>query len=78
MDTVQLLPRTRELLANCELSLKEIADGSGLGFEWLKKFKSEADHDFGVNRVQTLHDFLLEHQPTPPKKEGAKRAAAAR
>lgn len=58
METVQLLPKTRDLLAKCDLPLKEIADGAGVGFEWLRKFKSQADHDFGVQKVQALHDYL--------------------
>lgn len=58
METVQLLPKTRELLSDCDLPLKEIADGAGVGFEWLRKFKAQADHDFGVQKVQALHDYL--------------------
>lgn len=59
METVQLLPKTRELLANCDRPLKEIADGAGVGLEWLKKFRQRAEHDFGVKRVQALHDYLV-------------------
>lgn len=58
METVQLLPKTRDLLAKCDLPLKEIADGAGVGFEWLRKFKAHAEHDFGVSKVQALHDYL--------------------
>lgn len=76
MDTAQLLPRTRELLANCDRPLREISDGSGVGFEWLKKFKAEAAHDFGVNRVQALHDWLTENQPTAPEEARARQHRA--
>ena len=53
-----LLQKTRELLDKCDLSLPEIANMSGVGYEWLKRFKREADPDPRVSRVQTLHNFL--------------------
>lgn len=58
MDELALLPRTRALLARCDRPLWEIAEGAGVGFEWLRKFKSGAEHDFGVHKVQALHDYL--------------------
>jgi hypothetical protein len=76
METVQLLPKTRDLLAKCDRPLKEIADGAGVGLEWLKKFRQQADHDFGVNKVQALHDYLVEiDDAETPQKEGRKRSA---
>lgn len=77
METVQLLPKTRDLLAKCDRPLKEIADGAGVGLEWLKKFRQQADHDFGVNKVQALHDFLVSPDAENPQKEGRKRSAAS-
>ena len=58
MNDRALLPKTRALLSKCDLPLKEIADGAGVGFEWLRKFKSKSKHDFGVGKVQRLHDYL--------------------
>lgn len=53
-----LLARTVELLNASELSTREIADGARVGFEWLRKLRAGAPHDFGVSRVQAVHDFL--------------------
>ena len=57
-----LLQKTRELLDNCDLSLPEIANMSGLGYEWLKWFKRESTKDPGIKRVETLHNFLAQRQ----------------
>lgn len=53
----RLLPKTRRLLSKCDRPLQEIADGAGVGFEWLRSFKG-SEHDFGVGKVQKLHDYL--------------------
>lgn len=58
-----LLPETHVLLSRYlkfrDRPLKDIADGAGLGVEWLRKFKARSTHDFGVKKVQTLHNYLL-------------------
>lgn len=79
METAQLLPTTRALLANCDLPLSEIAQGAGVGLEWLKKFKNpNTDHDHGVNRVQALHDYLasIQHETTRAPKRASPAAQA--
>ena len=55
-----LLDRTRQLLADTDLSLPEIAEGAGdpVKYEWLKKFAGDYGSDPGVTRTQHLHDFL--------------------
>ena len=55
-----LLRRTRDLLAQTNLSLREIAEGAGppVTYEWLKKFAGDYQSDPTVTRVQTLHNFL--------------------
>lgn len=55
-----LLTRTRKLLDQCELPLREIADRAGppVKYEWLKKFAGDYDRDPSIGRVQRLHDFL--------------------
>lgn len=55
-----LLSKTRKLLADCELPLREIAAGAGepVTHEWLKKFAGDYQSDPTVTRVQRLHDFL--------------------
>jgi hypothetical protein len=55
-----LLDRTLDLLRNCDVSLPELANMSGLGYEWLKKLKAGEIPDPGVNRIQKLHDFLAQ------------------
>lgn len=67
MERGQLLPATRALFESCKLPLKEIADGADVGLEWLKKFSQRAKHDYGVNRVQRLHDYLLSIQHNKPR-----------
>lgn len=55
-----LLDRTLDLLRNCDVSLPELANMSGLGYEWLKKLKAGDIPDPGVNKIQKLHDFLVQ------------------
>jgi hypothetical protein len=59
-----LLTKTRKLLADCELPLREIAAGAGdpVTHEWLKKFAGDYQSDPTVTRVQTLHDFLVKQK----------------
>lgn len=40
------------------LSLRQIAEDTGLGVEWIKKVLYEEDMDPGVNKVQTLYEYL--------------------
>ena len=55
-----LLERTRKLLAESDLPLREIANGAGdpVKYEWLKKFAGDYESDPAIGRVQRLHDFL--------------------
>lgn len=55
-----LLDRTRQLLAECDLPLREIAEGAGepVKYEWLKKFAGDYESDPAIGRIQRLHDFL--------------------
>jgi len=55
-----LLDRTLELLKNCDASLPEVANMSGLRYEWLKKLKAGDIPDPSVNKIQKLHDFLVQ------------------
>lgn len=59
MQSVTLLSKTRELLALCTQTLPQVAQGSGLTYEWLKKFRTDAIPDPSVNKVQQLHDYLV-------------------
>lgn len=61
-----LLSKTRRLLAECEMPLREIALGAGdpVTHDWLKKFAGDYQSDPTVTRVQTLHDFLVRQKRT--------------
>lgn len=58
MKAAPLLDRTRNLLGKTPEKLTHIAKNSGLGYEWLKKFKMDAIPNPGVRNVQQLHDYL--------------------
>lgn len=55
----KLLDRTERLFrqTNKLISLREIAERSSVGFEWLRKFSQGKIDDPGVKSVQALHDF---------------------
>jgi hypothetical protein len=40
------------------LTLKDVAEGSGLPEAWLKSFASRKINDPSVNRVETLYTYL--------------------
>jgi hypothetical protein len=56
--TVSMLEKTVGLLKSCGLPLNEVANTTGLGYEWLKKLKQGDIQDPGVNRIEKLHNFL--------------------
>lgn len=62
--TESLLSRTKKLLAQRgELTLREIAEGAGVGHEWLRSFAyGERIKDPGVTRLEKLHNFLADYQ----------------
>lgn len=58
MQNLPMLDKTRNLLLSCDMSLRDISNMTGLGYEWLRKFKADLIPDPSVNKVQVLHDFL--------------------
>jgi hypothetical protein len=62
MEQAPLMQKTLELLRKCDLPLTEIATKSNLGVEWLKKLKAGSIPDPSVNRIQRLHDFLVQRE----------------
>lgn len=61
MESQSLLDKTRELVRNREgLTLRQIAEGADVDFEWLSKFARGEINDPGVRKVQAVHDFLSE------------------
>jgi hypothetical protein len=59
MQPASLLKQTRKLLAEATDPLQEIANDSGVGIEWLKKFRADLIPNPGVIRVQKLYDYLV-------------------
>lgn len=60
MEDQPILDKTIDLLENCDLGLPEISNMSGLGYEWLKRFKRGEIPNPGVRNIQQLHDFLVQ------------------
>ena len=64
MRSMALLDRTETLLRhalNQGRSLRELAPEDGpVEYEWLKKFSAGKVKDPSVNRIQALHDRLVE------------------
>jgi hypothetical protein len=60
--TERLLERTkallRDALAEDGVTIPQLAEKSGLGYEWLKKFAAGDIPDPRIKRLQCLHDFL--------------------
>lgn len=61
-ETCELLERTYELLLESPLTVREVAEGAGVGYEWLAKFKHRRIPSPGVIPVCRLHDFLSAYQ----------------
>lgn len=62
-STESLLSRTKKLLAQRgALTLREIAEGAGVGHEWLRSFVyGDRIKDPGVTRLEKLHNFLTDY-----------------
>jgi hypothetical protein len=59
MARQNLLGSTYQLLDESTLKYREIAAGSGVGFNWLIKFSRREIEEPGVKKVQAVYDFLL-------------------
>lgn len=57
-----LLDRTYQLLSERTLSLREIAEQTKLDESWLAKFHRKVIPDPSVNKVQRLHDYLVDQK----------------
>jgi transcriptional regulator with XRE-family HTH domain len=61
-STESLLSRTKKLLdQRGELSLREIAEGAGVGHEWVRGLTYGAIKDPGISRLEKLHNFLTDY-----------------
>lgn len=61
MDGKTLLESTYEQLKARDraLTLRRIAEGAGVDYEWLAKFSQNRINDPGVQKVEAVHKFLL-------------------
>lgn len=60
--TESLLSRTKKLLeARGDLTLREIAEGAGVGHEWVRKLVYGGIDDPGVSRLEKLYAYLSEY-----------------
>ena len=56
---MDMVSETIELLKNRgDLSLRQVADGAHVDFEWLRKFHKQAINDPGVRKVERVHNYL--------------------
>jgi hypothetical protein len=77
--TLALVSRRGELVSDATgkgMTLRELAEGAGVDFEWLSKFSRGEITDPGVSKVQRVHDFLVPLIPMP-RKRAAERARAS-
>lgn len=59
--TESLLDRTKKLLAERgDTSLREIADGADVDFEWVKSIHYNRIADPGVLKLEKLHLYLVD------------------
>ncbi len=60
-STESLLDRTKKLLdQRGEASLREIADGAGVGHEWVRSLAYGRSENPGIKPLEKLHNFLTE------------------
>lgn len=50
------------MLASREESLREIANGAGVGYHWLTKYWQGKFSEPGIFKIQRVHDYLLSRQ----------------
>ncbi len=62
MEDLPLLDITLLRLKNRQESLRAVASGAGVEFEWLAKFGQGRIADPGVRKVQKVHDYLSKKQ----------------
>jgi hypothetical protein len=44
------------------LNMRQIADDTGLGYDWLRSLNSGRIPNPGVQKIEKLHDYLAAHQ----------------
>jgi len=56
---MDLFTDTQKLVADSNLSYRTIANHTGLGERWLRRYMKGDYQDVGVRRLQKLRDYLL-------------------
>jgi hypothetical protein len=64
MNESELLTQTYTLLDQSGEPIRVIADGAGVNYHWLGKFKQRRFENPGVITVERLHRFLSERAPS--------------
>jgi len=73
MDSLDFV---RGQLAGTERSLREVADGAGVGQSWLRMFARGEIPDPGYSKVKALADYFLRVGGRPaPERESARPGA---
>lgn len=76
-QTESLVSRTKNLLAQRgDLSLREVAKGAGVGYEWLRKFAYDLIEEPSANRIERLHNYLADYQAAQRFKRDAETRAS--
>lgn len=61
--TESLLTKTKRLLQERgDLSLREIAQGAGVGHQWLRSLCYGAIKEPGVTKLEKVHNYLIEYR----------------
>jgi hypothetical protein len=62
-QTESMLEQTKNLLEQRgELTLREIAAGAEVGYEWLRKLAYNGVSNPGVTQVERVHRYLTDYQ----------------
>lgn len=59
---MNLLKETRNLLSASKLTVQDLAKKTRLKVRWLHRFKNDDFDDYGVKKVQKVHDVLKKEE----------------
>jgi len=80
MPIMNLLQTTLRLLKETGYKLPYISKATGITIPWLASFKRQNCKEYGVKKVQALHDFLahgIRAQKDQPAQETPQETASA-
>jgi hypothetical protein len=58
MVGMKLEKETRKLVKTDKRKPQAIAKASGIDMRWIYRFQNDQSADYGIRRVQKLHDYL--------------------